>query len=508
MEMNGYIKAGVCHNISGFMKYCRYGKEKNQKERDDYIEEFSTAPDSRFWSELAKENRTRHKENKHVTNREKKAVEARQLMIKEKYGSEHTCKEVAELLKAKTGTEWIVFKHRKDKNVHFHCIGADRVLLSEPIPEKRAVRTYYYDAQGKKCKKADAVKVVPKGTVLQSAQKFSEKVDELRSKKWLDDFKKTMYDFLNMEEFHANEEFAYSTIGTYNIKSENQEQIEKVKAKNAVLAEINAYFREHKKLKTEFSETIRYFDGHTEQIPKTPKEWFCRHYNIKSFMYGDEKEKMVIAFEKFKMEYPLKKVIIGQRTEKTIQNSPHIAPESKIVEDNNKQYDLDEKTLKNDSERSERVIAESNDYFEDETEKFKEELIGKYQEVQKDINDNFYRFECADHQLDTYACWEQQGKTEWVYKVQPILGTYGFEKPRQDINALIEKYNLTAEQGIKSISDNDTMRKAYSISQAVLNALKSILERIKELFAELTGKDIEPIVKEINEINKEEREFW
>lgn len=298
--MNGYIKASVCHNLSGFIRYCRNGsqtksKDDRNKNRDDFIEEYSTVSDMKFWSNLAKENRNRHKESKHITNRFKKAVEARQLMIKEKYGSEHTAQQIAEKLKEQTGTEWIVFKHRKDKNVHFHCIGADRKLLDNPIPEKRAVRTYYYDANGKKCKKADAVKVVPKGTVLQSAQMFSEKVDELRTRAWLSNLKDTMYKFLEMQKFDCNEEFAYFTVGTYNIKSNQKEKIEKIKAGNSIKAEINAYFRK-----------LKAFEKSKEIQSKIPaKQYFCEHYNIRNRMYGDNAEKMAKAFEQFKIAFPL-----------------------------------------------------------------------------------------------------------------------------------------------------------------------------------------------------------
>ena len=167
----------------------------------------------------------------------------------------------------------------------------------------------------------------------------------------------------------------------------------------------------------------------------------------------------------------------------------------------------DIKTLKIDSERSERVITENNNYTYPEIEEYPspDELIEQYQEVEDDISYNFNRFECADHELDKYAYWEQQGKTEWVYKVHPILGTYGFERPRREINSLIENHNLTEKYGIEPISDNDTMEQAHSISQAVLNALQSILEHIKEWFAKLTGKDIDSAIqdKELEKDNDE-----
>ena len=53
--------------------------------------------------------------------------------------------------------------------------------------EKRALRTYYYDSTGHKCKKSEAVKVVKKGTILQkgTTRYFSDKNEHFKSQKFV-----------------------------------------------------------------------------------------------------------------------------------------------------------------------------------------------------------------------------------------------------------------------------------------------------------------------------------
>lgn len=236
--MNGYIKSAVCHNVSGFIRYCREGRKHD---RLDYITEYSTAP-LEFWSELVNENQIRHKENK--LNKNKKAVEGRQLMVKLDKDSTISAEEFAKYLKRKLGVEVYVFEHWDGKNRHFHIILADRIKLKEPIPAKLSKRARFYNAEGKEVKKADAVKVVPKGTVLQAEQKFSEKIDEFRTRKWLEEFKTELFDYLQMTKFDIDKEFAFETIGTKKVKSEEPEDKKDVMAareRNKFRAELNAY---------------------------------------------------------------------------------------------------------------------------------------------------------------------------------------------------------------------------------------------------------------------------
>ena len=105
-------------------------------------------------------------------------------------------------------------------------------------------RARFYNAEGKEVKKADAVKVVPKGTVLQAEQKFSEKIDEFRTRKWLEEFKTELFDYLQMTKFDIDKEFAFETIGTKKVKSEEPEDKKDVMAareRNKFRAKLNAY---------------------------------------------------------------------------------------------------------------------------------------------------------------------------------------------------------------------------------------------------------------------------
>jgi len=247
--MNGYVKSSVCHSVSGFIRYCRTG---TKNDREDYKTEYSTAP-FEFWSELAKENRIRHKENK--LNKNKKAVEGRQLMVKIDKDNHITAEQFAKHLKKILGVEVFVFEHWKGNNRHFHIIIADRTKLKEPIPARFSPRTYYYDAQGKKCKKADAVKVVPKGTVLNAEQKFSEKIDEFRTKDWLENLKSELFKYLDMTKFDNEKQFAFETIGTQKVKSDDVEYVSAAKERNKFRAELNIYLAdENTPSKKEFCE--------------------------------------------------------------------------------------------------------------------------------------------------------------------------------------------------------------------------------------------------------------
>lgn len=238
--MNGYVKSSVCHSVSGFIRYCRTG---TKNDREDFVTEYSTAP-FEFWSELAKENRIRHKENK--LNKNKKAVEGRQLMVKIDKDNHITAEQFAKHLKKTLGVEVFLFEHWEGNNRHFHIIIADRTKLKEPIPARLSPRTYYYDTQGKKCKKADAVKVVPKGTVLNAEQKFSEKIDEFRTKDWLENLKSELFEYLNMTKFDNEKQFAFETIGTQKVKSDDVEYVSAAKERNKFRAELNIYLADEK----------------------------------------------------------------------------------------------------------------------------------------------------------------------------------------------------------------------------------------------------------------------
>ena len=161
--MSGYLSSRKLTNVKGRISYI------TDKKRQENIVDYYNTTDNEFWRILAKENQERHKEVKAGG----KCCEARELIVGIPRDSKITAEEMCNDFKQKYKVECACAIHQNNKkgiiNKHCHLIFAEREKLKEPIitEEKRAMRTYYYDDKGRKCKKDDAVKVVKKGTVLQ-----------------------------------------------------------------------------------------------------------------------------------------------------------------------------------------------------------------------------------------------------------------------------------------------------------------------------------------------------
>ena len=101
------------------------------------------------------------------------------------------------------GTDCYVALHWNKDHTNFHA----HILVSERIKKesseiKRAKRNRYYDANGKECKKADAVRIVRKGDIIRGQNELyaSGKID-LKSKKALDKIKEHYSKLLGTEMF-------------------------------------------------------------------------------------------------------------------------------------------------------------------------------------------------------------------------------------------------------------------------------------------------------------------
>lgn len=112
-------------------------------------------------------------------------------------------KAIANDWKSTYGTDCYVALHWNKEHTNFHA----HILVSERTKKesheiKRAKRNRYYDANGKECKKADAVRIVHKGDVIggQNELYSSGKID-LKSKKALDRIKEHYSKLLGTEMF-------------------------------------------------------------------------------------------------------------------------------------------------------------------------------------------------------------------------------------------------------------------------------------------------------------------
>lgn len=239
--MAGYLSSRKLTNVKGRLKYV------SDKDRQENIIDYHNTTDDEFWKLLSKESQTRHKE----VNARGKCCEARELIIGLPHELDITAKQLCDIFKSKYDVECSCAIHQNNKNgiinKHCHLIFSERKRLVEPqiIGEKRSSRTYYYNEKGIKCKKADAVKVVKKGDLIQkgATRYFSDKDEFFKSQKFVYDCKEL---FLNntfrlnwsLRNEKANKDFSQKHIGKNNPKAEyiKQNNVLKKYAKNICIA--------------------------------------------------------------------------------------------------------------------------------------------------------------------------------------------------------------------------------------------------------------------------------
>lgn len=301
-----YVSNRNLTNVIGRLDYI------SNEERQENIVEFYNSQDLDFWKNLAKENREQFKITSHAK-RNRKPVEAREFIVAlpqnidtnglakficddfyKKYGVYCACSIHKKALRDENGN---IIKDENGKtiyNLHFHLIYAERELLPEPkIVETRVTpRTYYYDAQGKKCKKADAVKIVPKGTVLQKGYtRYFDNKKDFFSMPFVKEYKNHIENELSLPKFDIERHFPTRHIGKNNPKSELFSEY------NELISELNDYF--------DLVEVEYNLDG------MTPKQKFCELIGS-SKLYMPQIDEIRGFMNKFMELYPL--------TEKVSQN--------------------------------------------------------------------------------------------------------------------------------------------------------------------------------------------
>lgn len=219
--MSGYLSSRKLTNVKGRINYIT-----NEKKQENIIDYHNTT-DSNFWRMLAKESQQRHEE----VIAGGKCCESRELIIGIPQNSRVTAKEICDTFKEKYKVECTCAIHQNNKegvvNRHCHLIFSERQKLNEPevIEERKAARTYYYNEKGQKCKKADAVKIVRKGTILQKGgiRNFTDKNEYFKSQKFVYECKEIfLKDMLNiewsLESEKRNKELSEKHIGKNNPK--------------------------------------------------------------------------------------------------------------------------------------------------------------------------------------------------------------------------------------------------------------------------------------------------
>ena len=259
--MGGYIKSGKVRNLKLKNDYI-----KNHDIADMDKDYYDTA-DSNFWELLASENHARHTEAKGFC-KNGYCIEARQLIIGIPQNSNITAKELCDTFKSKYGVECCCAIHTKTNelgnivNKHAHLLFSERKKLDKPeiTEEKRAVRTYYYDKNGKKCKKAEAVKTVPKGTIISKGvtHYFASKNEFFGSLDFVNDVKDLFLNKVlgigwNKKEDIENRDLGLSQkhIGYENVNSEFIKNNNELKKLVKASCEVN-YYHLDKDLKNKY----------------------------------------------------------------------------------------------------------------------------------------------------------------------------------------------------------------------------------------------------------------
>lgn len=278
------------HNLTNVIGRIKYVTDKEDIEE---VIGISSSVDMEFWKLLAKENQAQFQRSLNSKRVGLKASEGREIVVGIADYIDASCGDIAAAqlrndIKRLYGVECYVAIHRKITaegkiNVHAHIILAERTKLAEPLhfEEIKAKRNYYYDENGRQCKKAEAVKITKKGTVIQEehTRHFSDKVNFYNLKKFEPFFDRLEKDF-DLGKFDIQKHFPQRHIGKNNPK----EKV--IKEHNQLVCDLNSYFDK--------------LDAEGLENGKTAKKRFCERYGITA-RFGVNKTDFVRArFEEFK----------------------------------------------------------------------------------------------------------------------------------------------------------------------------------------------------------------
>ena len=287
--MAGYLDSRKLTNVKGRIKYIT-----NKDKQENIVDYFNTA-DNEFWKMLAKENQERHRQVKAGG----KCCEARELIIGIPQNATITAEQICNTFKNKYGVECSCAIHQNNKkgivNRHCHLIFSERIKLDVPeiVEEKRAARTYYYDEKGKKCKKAEAIKTVKKGTIIQkgSTRYFSDKKEHFKTQKFVYECKELFLKNLLQIDWSLRAE------------KQNKELSEKHIGKNNPNAE---YIKQNNKLKSILKNVCNASDFVLDKEKGSSLKRLKNDYKIKSFSaknYTENENKVYDFIEEMQEKY-------------------------------------------------------------------------------------------------------------------------------------------------------------------------------------------------------------
>lgn len=374
--MAGYLSSRKISKVMGRINYIT-----NEKKQENIMSSYNTTSNE-FWQDLARENRVRHIEARAGG----QCVEAREIIVGIPQDNNITAETIAKGFKEKYGVECYVAIHQNNKNGvvnrHAHIVFAERTKLETPeiIGEKRATRSYYYNAKGEKCKKAEAVKTVKKGDIIKPGviHNFSQKNEYLKSQKFIYDvkqflLKETLGIDWNLEKDLANKELSQKHIGKENKKAEFIQQSNNLKKDIKELCTLSDIINNNSPGETlkEFMKSHKIYDFNAYNQEENSEK-------LKEFRKELEKDLETKAINK-KTEDP--KIQEKAKEEVKARNKEIQEMTNKVVEENWQETEKLERTKK-ESEK----INKQKDQEQKELEEIKQQQIKEQQRLEQERN--------------------------------------------------------------------------------------------------------------------------
>ena len=230
-----YLRITKLHDVRGRIDYI------SNPERQENLLAYRTTMDSKMWLALANQNQRSFKNNSRGVSANGKCIEAREIIfhLPHRFSAdpERVLNQIVDDWKNTYHTDCAAALHwNHDKtNLHIHLIFSERERLDRD-KIKYATRSMYYDADWKRCNKADAVHVIHKGEPTSPPFEHA-KTRSFKSYTWLEQELKDHYaKILGLDRFERDG-LHISQQKTF--KYQNREKAERIRENNKIIQEFN-----------------------------------------------------------------------------------------------------------------------------------------------------------------------------------------------------------------------------------------------------------------------------
>lgn len=230
-----YLRITKLHDVRGRIDYI------SNPERQENLLAYRTTMDNKMWLALANQNQRSFKNNSRGVSANGKCIEAREIIfhLPHRFSAdpERVLNQIVDDWKNTYHTDCAAALHwNHDKtNLHIHLIFSERERLDRD-KIKYATRNMYYDADWKRCNKADAVHVIHKGEPTSPPFKKA-KTRSFKSYTWLEQELKDHYaKILGLERFERD---GLHIPQQKTFKYQNREKAERIRENNQIIREFN-----------------------------------------------------------------------------------------------------------------------------------------------------------------------------------------------------------------------------------------------------------------------------